>query len=289
MVALNQYWNEQISVADTALNHRKTPPDNNSFPTNRLRSLLRARYYDPHTAEFLSPDPLEYVDGMSLFRGYFALESQDPSGEIKVINERVHKPNGEVCNGDVAGIAWDWQLDKERKEGWIIQRVEFSCKKCECDHCGECNLNCEEKGPYVYFEAWRVDGGKGLTAFPKENGDNHTYRGFPGACLTSIRSLEARFYYGKETKVNRRDGWKFTQGATYGHDYCQLTSGVLPHYSGTRGEPQIWKNAKLSFRSKNEKPVVTKLKLTSNCCNPDGNGGYRGDGYYDHEWTNIKR
>ncbi len=32
---------------------------------------FRARYYDPHTAEFISTDPLEYVDGMSLFRGYF--------------------------------------------------------------------------------------------------------------------------------------------------------------------------------------------------------------------------
>jgi hypothetical protein len=42
--------------------------------------VLRARYYDPHTAEFTSPDPLEYVDGMSLYRGYFVLVGIDPAG-----------------------------------------------------------------------------------------------------------------------------------------------------------------------------------------------------------------
>ena len=41
---------------------------------------FRARYYDPHTAEFISTDPLEYVDGMSLFRGYFVGVGVDPSG-----------------------------------------------------------------------------------------------------------------------------------------------------------------------------------------------------------------
>jgi len=84
MVPLNQKWNQPTSVANSAPKHRKTPPHNNSFPTNRIRSLLRARYYDTHTAEFLSPDPLEYVDGMSLFRGYFILNSIDPTGRVMV-------------------------------------------------------------------------------------------------------------------------------------------------------------------------------------------------------------
>jgi len=80
MVALNQNGNQPTSAADTAPKHRKTPSDNNSFPTNRIRSLLRARYYDTHTAEFLSTDPLEYVDGMSLFRGYFVPNMVDSYG-----------------------------------------------------------------------------------------------------------------------------------------------------------------------------------------------------------------
>ena len=41
---------------------------------------FRARYYDPTTGEFTSRDPLEYVDGMSLMRGYLAMQKVDPSG-----------------------------------------------------------------------------------------------------------------------------------------------------------------------------------------------------------------
>lgn len=39
-----------------------------------------ARYYDASTGEFLSPDPLEFVDGMSKFRAYFVAQNIDPFG-----------------------------------------------------------------------------------------------------------------------------------------------------------------------------------------------------------------
>jgi len=41
---------------------------------------FRARYYDPQLGEFISRDPLGYVDGMSLYRGYFAPGAVDPFG-----------------------------------------------------------------------------------------------------------------------------------------------------------------------------------------------------------------
>ena len=41
---------------------------------------FRARYYDPATGEFISQDPLEYVDGPSLYRGYFGINGVDPLG-----------------------------------------------------------------------------------------------------------------------------------------------------------------------------------------------------------------
>ena len=41
---------------------------------------FRARYYDPGTGEFISRDPLEFVDGMSLYLGYFWQNARDPFG-----------------------------------------------------------------------------------------------------------------------------------------------------------------------------------------------------------------
>ena len=41
---------------------------------------FRARYYDPTTGEFIAQDPLGYVDGMSLYRGYMGHNWVDPQG-----------------------------------------------------------------------------------------------------------------------------------------------------------------------------------------------------------------
>ncbi len=45
---------------------------------------FRARWYDPATGGFVSRDPLGYVDGMSLYRGYFAQPGTDPSGLLSI-------------------------------------------------------------------------------------------------------------------------------------------------------------------------------------------------------------
>jgi hypothetical protein len=55
--------------------------------------VLRARYYDPSTGEFTSPDPLEYVDGMSLYRGYFSLRNTDPRGLDFIFTELPKPPD----------------------------------------------------------------------------------------------------------------------------------------------------------------------------------------------------
>ena len=52
---------------------------------------FRTRYYDTKTGEFISQDPLEYVDGMSMYRGYFVLNGIDPSGEQAL-------PCSQICN-----------------------------------------------------------------------------------------------------------------------------------------------------------------------------------------------
>lgn len=44
---------------------------------------FRARYYHAELGRFISRDPLGYVDGMSLYRGYFVPNGVDPSGYAK--------------------------------------------------------------------------------------------------------------------------------------------------------------------------------------------------------------
>ncbi len=59
---------------------RRRPYGKQTVAPNVALLLIRARYYDPQTGEFTSRDPLEYVDGMSLYRAYFVPGSVDPSG-----------------------------------------------------------------------------------------------------------------------------------------------------------------------------------------------------------------
>jgi RHS repeat-associated protein len=50
----------------------------------------RARWYDALSGRFCSRDPAGYVDGMSLYRGYFVPDGLDPFGEKNI-------PIGEAC------------------------------------------------------------------------------------------------------------------------------------------------------------------------------------------------
>ena len=48
---------------------------------NRTRAKYRARYFDTEMGRFISRDPLGYVDGYSLYTGYFGSKfGMDPSG-----------------------------------------------------------------------------------------------------------------------------------------------------------------------------------------------------------------
>ncbi len=57
---------------------------------------FRARYYDPTTGEFISKDPLGYVDGMSLYRGYFIPKNLDPYGVTSTYDDGVILDNNRV-------------------------------------------------------------------------------------------------------------------------------------------------------------------------------------------------
>ncbi len=76
---------------------RRRPSGKQRVAPNVALLLIRARYYDPLTGEFTSRDPLEYVDGMSLYRGYFVPGAVDPSG-MALVNTGI-----QLCKGTAFG------------------------------------------------------------------------------------------------------------------------------------------------------------------------------------------
>ncbi len=68
---------------------RRRPSETQRVAPNVALLLIRARYFDPTTGEFTSRDPLEYVDGASLYRGYMGIGGTDPWGLDVIDSYRV--------------------------------------------------------------------------------------------------------------------------------------------------------------------------------------------------------
>ncbi len=96
---------------------------------------------------------MEYVDGMSVFRGYFILDEMDPTGEVKIKNVgQIKKPN---CANIYGKQEYKFQLSKRwpcrGAEGYFVQEVSVHCLLCNCDAHSPC-----VKEDYIYWEAWGV-------------------------------------------------------------------------------------------------------------------------------------
>ena len=63
---------------------------------------FRARYYDTSTGEFASQDPLEFVDGMSLYRGYSVL------GGVDCSDPKENECRASVIHHGILMIHWNW-------------------------------------------------------------------------------------------------------------------------------------------------------------------------------------
>jgi RHS repeat-associated protein len=102
---------------------------------------FRARWYDPATGGFISRDPLGYVDGMSLYRGYFGVMGVDPSGLVYIPQE--------------GGTAFD-DSDNLREDKWRyhyspqqIADAESACRSlgyCFCPT--EINVSAFKRGDH---------------------------------------------------------------------------------------------------------------------------------------------
>ena len=131
---------------------------------------FRARFYDPDTGEFVSRDPLEYVDGMSQYRGYFAISYVDPYGyyELKYENHAGSPDNFTKC-----GSA-HWNIDfhiiagaKDPKGGLagiLVQYVKMESDVTKCPPCQKEEKIKKDSKEYKakiphgpFWELWETD------------------------------------------------------------------------------------------------------------------------------------
>jgi len=121
---------------------------------------FRARYYNPLTGEFLSRDPLEFVDGMSLYRGYMAVNGMDPTGKwVKVAV-------GVVASITIAVIQSVWTTLKTSGDYFGEDFFESQ------DIAGECGLdkNVPELPPCPKGKGWMEWQGNEIVGYARLGG-----------------------------------------------------------------------------------------------------------------------
>ena len=120
MVALVKNSDRLNQPATDARFVRRTPSQTrfeNQKPSLRYK---RARIYSAQLGRFISRDPIGFVDGMSLYRGYFVPNHIDPFGRMMRIQD-----NPAV---DRRGTIPDWIIENAKKKNrTLCGNLSFTC------------------------------------------------------------------------------------------------------------------------------------------------------------------
>lgn len=249
---------------------RQTPTPRQPFTANVTLLSLRARYYDTSTGEFCSQDPLEYVDGMSLYLGYFVMVQRDPSGMLLLddIDVRSFKPSLKFC-GKKTGTGWKFTLpNRHETSGWLVQKVTVTCQRGKAD-CFTLTTTCDypdgeelescsllEPEQFTYYEAWRVPYDSRVPVNPGNRrgvlSDKAEYVAKRGSCAEIRQHGELRYYPDGTEGIAEVATWG-TRDLFGADTRCPTTQYDLQGISGkTKGGktyvPPFWKNEVPMFK-----------------------------------------
>ena len=192
------------------------------FDTETELYHFRARVYDSSLGRFIVRDPHGFVDGMSLYGGYFAIQDKDPSGTSKHIQIRKNSASLSYQCGIKSSVSWDLALPRTAPcNGYIVQKVIWHCgaSNCPCkspldlsvyddpksvNARGDTGNGRGQPSPWLgqpkfeYFEAWYVSKGS-YTSFNRESSaslswDTGTSQALVGRCGYQITETEVKFY-----------------------------------------------------------------------------------------------
>ncbi len=104
----------------------------------RLQVYQRARYYDVVSGEFTSQDPIEYINGMSLYRGCFVPGAIDPTGTFRrdlIKDRKLCAKRMEARRNWISQISG--QVEDTNRAGKTIMKGRTglsNCRRCrDCD------------------------------------------------------------------------------------------------------------------------------------------------------------
>ncbi len=278
----DQFGKRKILAPDGSTVRTSSSYDNPYGYTSRRHDAesglmyFRARYYDVTTGEFTSRDPLEHVDGMSIMRGYFSLNTHDPFGELST---KEHQVEFGKC-GELARTTFDWKLRNDRQYGYIIQKITIHCVSASCSipkdpndifgvhvdcDCKDCyDQNPDAHNAFEYWEAFKVTrelvGSRMGTLIEGQDTWSIGSTEESDRCGRIRMVGQARFFPRLREEELTQLGWARNLSWQICH-FDRFTPGSLLAIEGP-GPPPFWDNR----NSKIEGQVDQESTLDFNCC-----------------------
>ena len=204
---------------------------------------FRARYYSPQLGQFISRDPLGYVDGMSQYRAYFVPGGTDPTGSKKLLDIKITKVKviPGKCQEDANTLNsyegyYKFTLSEPAPcAGYFVKYNRTIGESKPCLKClgGKNPYKIGRGREFEFWEAWFVD--KGETTFDLNVGgstDGVTRTFTRGTCGHHTHFGVVKFFCEDDLKKDRGI-WSGTNVKGVGY------LGVLGKNGGTRENP--WK------------------------------------------------
>jgi hypothetical protein len=101
---------------------------------------FRARYYNPLTGEFLSRDPMEFVDGMSLYRGYMGVHGIQQAVLLKIAFQLNAKSNLAITKKKPVTLTYVYGIPvrgEVRAHGYLGLSLTRCTGGCVCEKTGK--------------------------------------------------------------------------------------------------------------------------------------------------------
>jgi len=266
-------------LSSSAINNRYTYTGREWDATLGLHHF-RARWMSPVAGRFLGRDPFEYIDGFSVYRTYFQLDSSDPMGQEVIEVTSTTRDGGCGKNGGRASKKFNFRLPKNhKKKGFLVQEVTVTCQPGSClvwlilvQGCPEasrrhCLCNLQEPKTFKYYEAWRVGLNKTVPTNPPTMGgtsyDDDANSGLRAneTCGISRQDGDLRFFEDSVTgDLTTQHAWAPKPTTYYGSDTgCGTTAGKLYSMDGKNGPPDFWGNNAIATGSRS-------AEFDWNCC-----------------------